>query len=90
MPEDAQLGFYRTAAGAEMDIAVQAGRRSLGIEVKFASAPTVTKDFWHAREDLQLTRAVVVVAPVERRYPLENGVEVVPVSVLPELLPKRG
>ena len=89
LPEDAQLGFYRTAAGAEMDIAVQAGRRSLGIEVKFSSAPTVTKGFWHAREDLQLTRAVVV-APVERRYPLTNGVEVAPVSALPELLAELG
>ena len=85
LPEGAQLGFYRTAAGAEMDIVVQAGQRSICIEVKFSSAPTVTKGFWHAREDLHPTRTVVV-APVERRYPLKDGVEVVPVSAIPELL----
>ncbi len=85
LPEGAQLGFYRTAAGAEMDIVVQASQRTLGIEVKFASAPTVTKGFWHARADLQ-PQHTVVVAPVARRFPLRDGVEVVPVSALEELL----
>ncbi|MGP1683224.1 MAG: DUF4143 domain-containing protein [Giesbergeria sp.] len=89
LPEGAQLGFYRTAAGAEMDIVVQVGQRCLAIEVKFSSAPTVTKGFWHARADLQATRTVVV-APVERRYPLKDGVEVVPVSAIPELLAELG
>jgi predicted AAA+ superfamily ATPase len=81
----AQLGFYRTAAGAEMDVVVQAGQRSLGIEVKFSSAPTVGKGFWQARSDLKPQRTVVV-APVERRYPLKDGVDVVPVSALDEVL----
>ena len=89
LPEGAQLGFYRTAAGAEMDVVVQAGQRSLGLEVKFASAPTVTKGFWQARNDLQPTRTVVV-APVERRFPLKDGVDVVPVGDLPELLDGLG
>jgi hypothetical protein len=68
---------------------VQAGKRSLGIEVKFSSAPTVTKGFWHARDDLRPARTVVV-APVERRYPLKEGVDVVPVSALPQLLAELG
>lgn len=85
LPEGAQLGFYRTAAGAEMDIVVHAGRRSLGMEIKFSSAPTVSKGFWHARDDLKLQRTVVV-APVERRFPLRDGVDVVPVSALAEVL----
>jgi predicted AAA+ superfamily ATPase len=87
--EGAQLGFYRTAAGAEMDMVVQAGRRSLAIEVKFASAPSVTKGFWHALADLQPTRTVVV-APVERPFPLKDGVDVVPVWALPDLLAELG
>ena len=89
LPEGAQLGFYRTAAGAEMDIVVQAGQRCLGIEVKFSSAPTVSKDFWRARDDLRPLRTVVV-APVERRFPLKDGVDVVPVSALAELLDELG
>ncbi|MBN9462628.1 MAG: ATP-binding protein [Burkholderiales bacterium] len=89
LPEGAQLGFYRTAAGAEMDIVVQAGQRCLGIEVKFSSAPTVSKGFWRARDDLRPLRTVVV-APVERRFPLKDGVDVVPVSALAELLDELG
>jgi predicted AAA+ superfamily ATPase len=85
LPEGAQLGFYRTAAGAEMDIVVQAGRRCLCIEVKFSSAPTVSKGFWHARDDLQPAHTVVV-APVERRFPLKDGVDVVPVSAIADVL----
>lgn len=89
LPEGAQLGFYRTVAGAEMDLVVQAGARSLAIEVKFSSAPSVTKGFWHARDDLRPTRTVVV-APVERRFPLKEDVDVVPVWDLPPLLAELG
>ncbi len=85
LPEGAHMGFYRTAAGAEMDIVVQAGHRRLAIEVKFSAAPTVSKGFWHALEDLRPTRTVIV-APVERRFPLRDRVEVVPVWALPDLL----
>ncbi|WP_326538887.1 ATP-binding protein [Pseudorhodoferax sp.] len=85
LPAGAEMGFYRTAAGAELDIVVQAGSRRLGIEVKFSAAPSVTKGFWQAVADLQPQRTVVV-APVARRYPLKDGVEVVPVWDLPELL----
>ena len=85
LPVGAEMGFYRTAAGAELDIVVQTGRQRLGIEVKFSSAPTVTKGFWQAVGDLKLDRTVVV-APVERSYPLRQGVDVVPVWELPGLL----
>ncbi|MGI4778923.1 MAG: ATP-binding protein [Janthinobacterium lividum] len=89
MPQGAQLGFYRTAAGTELDIVVEVGSRRLGIEVKFSVSPTVSKGFWHARDDLKLTRALVV-APVERAYPLRDGVDVVPVWQLPALLQAFG
>lgn len=85
LPEGAQMGFYRTSAGAELDIIVQHGSRLLGIEVKFSSAPSVTKGFWQAVGDLR-PRRTVVVAPVERSYPLKDGVDVVPVWELPKLL----
>lgn len=85
LPAGAEMGFYRTAAGAEMDIVVQHGNQRLALEVKFSAAPTVTKGFWLAAADLQPTRTVVV-APVVRRYPFKDGVEVVPVWDLPGLL----
>jgi predicted AAA+ superfamily ATPase len=85
LPAGAEMGFYRTAAGAELDIVVQSGNRRLGIEVKFSAAPSVTKGFWQAIDDLKLDQTVVV-APVARRYPLKAGVEVMPVWDVPALL----
>jgi predicted AAA+ superfamily ATPase len=78
-PPDAQLGFYRTAAGAEIDLVVQHGQRRIGFEVKFAAAPKVSRGFWQAAHDLQLDEACVV-APVSRAYPLQSDVWVLPVS----------
>ncbi|GAB3654279.1 ATP-binding protein [Ramlibacter alkalitolerans] len=76
MPAGSSLGFYRTAAGTEMDVVVATGRRRVGFEIRFAAAPKVGKGFWLALEDLELDAACVV-APVERGYPLGANAEVV-------------
>jgi len=78
MPEGAHLGFYRTSAGAEIDAVVDTGVRRIAFEVKFSSAPKPTRGFWQALQDLQIDEAYVV-APVARRYPLSEGVQVLPV-----------
>jgi hypothetical protein len=84
-PEGSHLSFYRTAAGAELDLMVEKGRRRIGFEIKFTVTPRPTKGFWTALEDLDLERAYVV-APVQDSYPLAEGVGVVPVPMLKELL----
>jgi predicted AAA+ superfamily ATPase len=84
-PEGSHLSFYRTAAGAELDLILERGQRKLGFEIKFSVAPTPTKGFWTALNDLNLDRAYIV-APVRERYPLAEGVEVVPVTMLEKLL----
>ncbi len=73
-----QIGFYRTAAGAELDLVVEGPGERIGIEIKFSASPKPSKGFWQALQDLVIERAFVV-APVLRRYPLAAGVEVVPV-----------
>jgi uncharacterized protein len=85
LPPDAQLSFYRTAAGTELDLVIERGTRKVGVEIKFSSAPKPTKGFWQALQDLQIDRAYVV-APVSRRYPLAEGVEVLPLAELTTLL----
>ncbi len=85
LPADAQLSFYRTAAGAELDLVVERGARRIGIEIKFSSSPKPAKGFWQSLTDLQIDRAFVI-APVARRYPLDKGVEVVPVAEIASIL----
>ena len=84
LPAGAQLGFYRTAAGAEIDLVIEHRARRIGVEIKFSAAPKPAKGFWEALKDLRLDKTYVI-APVQRRYPLAAGVEVVPVSAIQEM-----
>jgi hypothetical protein len=84
-PQGSQLGFYRTAAGAEIDMVMTAGSRRVGFEIKFSAAPKPARGFWQARQDLALDRAYVV-APVRRRYALGEGVDVLPVKELEDAM----
>jgi len=81
LPADAQLSFYRTAVGAEIDLIVEQRARTVAVEVKFSSAPKPARGFWQALHDLRIQQAYVV-APVARRYPLAEGVEVLPFQEL--------
>ncbi|MFM8769985.1 MAG: ATP-binding protein, partial [Rubrivivax sp.] len=89
MPPTAHLGYYRTSAGAELDVVVDTGSRKLAFEIKFSSAPKPARGFWQALQDLGIQRAFVV-APVPRRYPIETGVDVIPVWELAQVLANLG
>ncbi len=82
VPEGAVLTHYRTATGNEIDLVVDVGGRRFAIEIKFSSAPVVTKGFWVALDDLGVDQAYVV-APVREPWPLARNAEVVPLSGLP-------
>ena len=70
-----QVSFYRTAAGAELDMVIENGRKKIGIEIKFSSAPKLTKGFWQACEDVGVDKAYVV-APVREGWAMAENVEV--------------
>ena len=77
-PRRTQASFYRTVAGAEMDLVLELGGQHglWAVEVKRSLAPAPSKGFHHAREDLQPARTFIVYAGQER-YPLAAGVEVI-------------
>ncbi len=72
-------GFYRTHAGAEIDLVLEKGRRRVAIECKASTSPTVSRGFWQALEDLEIEEAFIV-APVQDSYPIRKGVEVMPLT----------
>ncbi|NQT71061.1 MAG: ATP-binding protein [Desulfobacteraceae bacterium] len=76
--------FYRTSAGAEIDLILRRGRRTLAFELKSSTVPRVSKGFWNALEDISPDEAYVV-APVEESYPMKGNVMVSP---LQEILAK--
>ena len=77
-PARTRASFYRTAAGAEMDLVLElAGKRApWAIEIKRALAVTLSKGFHHARADIAPERTLVVHAG-EERYPGPDGIEMI-------------
>ena len=85
LPDGATMSFYRTAAGAELDVVVEMGQKKLGFEVKFSSAPKVTKGFWQACEDVGVDAACIV-APVQSGWSMQDKVDVIGVTDIPARL----
>ena len=85
-PQGCDRAFYRTSAGAEIDLILEpeGGKPRLAIEFKHALDPRPSKGFWSALADLQPARGFVVY-PGSEVYPMRQGVTAVPVS-RPELL----
>ncbi len=79
LPAGASMSFYRTAAGAELDVVVEAGLKRIGFEIKFSVAPKVSKGFWQSLQDVR-PHQTFIVAPVQQRWPFADGVEVIPVG----------
>ncbi len=73
--------FWATHNGAELDLLLFKRGRRIGIECKRADAPRLTSSMRIALTDLKLDE-LHVVYPGEKRYPLANNVEVVPLSQL--------
>jgi hypothetical protein len=71
---DRDAYFYRTHAGAELDLLLVRGGRRIGFEMKYADAPQITKSMHIALADLQLDR-LFVVHPGERTHPLHDRIE---------------
>jgi hypothetical protein len=82
-PERTQASFYRTAAGAEVDVVLEwPGRKECwALEIKRSLTAKPARGFYHAREDLQPTRSFVVHAGPDR-YPIAKGVEAISLPML--------
>jgi uncharacterized protein len=82
-PERARAGFYRTAAGAEVDLVLEFGGKQgmWAIEIKRGLAAKPERGFHHALEDLRPSKAFVVYSGSDR-YPLGADIEAISVREL--------
>lgn len=74
-----QAYYWRTQAGAELDLLLFAKGRRIGVEIKRADAPVMTRSMASALQDLKLDR-LLVVYPGATRYALEKRIEVLPLA----------
>lgn len=72
VPKGVDVGFYRAAAGAELNAVVEIGSKKCGFEIKFSSAPTVTKAFLQACQDVGVQHAYVV-ALMQQGWSMKPG-----------------
>ena len=73
---------YRTATGVEIDLVLEKGNRRLAFEFKASSAPSVTRGFHQAIEDIRPEQTFVV-APVDLSYPIGPAITVCAPGELP-------
>lgn len=84
------IGYYRTSAGAELDLVLQAPDGSrLAIEIKLSEAPKLSKGFWQAKQDLN-PKQTLVICPVLQPYRLAEDVEVIPPWLIGKRLADQG
>lgn len=82
LPDGAHANFYRTAAGAEIDLVLTLpGERTWAIEIKRSLHPKIERGFHHACSDLLPERRLVVY-PGTEAFPLADGIEVLPLRQL--------
>ena len=79
--------FWATHQGAELDLLLFHGGKRIGIEIKRADAPVITKSMQIALTDLKLDR-LLVLYPGKQAYALGERVDVVPVAALADWTPK--
>jgi predicted AAA+ superfamily ATPase len=73
--------FWGTQAGAELDLLLMINGKRVGIEVKYADAPRMTRSMRIALDDLHLSH-VYTVHPGTARYALGVGAEAIGLSDL--------
>ena len=77
-PPRSQFSFYRTAAGAEIDLVIDLPRsRRWAVEIKRSSAPRIERGTHIAVGDLKPEKTFIVYGG-EERYPKGEGTEAIP------------
>ena len=81
-----EASFYRTAAGAEIDLLLALpGGKLWAVEIKRSSAPKLERGFHLACDDLKPDKRFVVY-PGNDRFPLDAHAEVIGLSALGQML----
>lgn len=71
--------FYRTSAGAEIDLVIEKNSKErYAIEIKRSQAPSVSKGFHLGCEDIGATKRFIVY-PGKERYPVTKEITAIPI-----------
>jgi predicted AAA+ superfamily ATPase len=91
LPATARTSFYRTSAGAEIDLVIEfSAKERWAIEIKRSlGSPAPSKGFYNGCEDIKATRPIVLY-PGDEHFKLDKKTEVMPLKrFMSDLLPER-
>ncbi|MEM8895277.1 MAG: ATP-binding protein, partial [Bacteroidota bacterium] len=77
--------FYRSSAGAEIDLVLEAPNRTLAIEIKKSLAPKVSKGFHIAADDIKATERYVVYRG-DIGFPISKDIQVITVREMQKII----
>jgi hypothetical protein len=72
----ADVRFYRTSHGAEIDFLIVLPKALIAVECKASKAPVLSRGAYTAIDDLK-PDCTLIVSPVEEGYPSRKGIDVV-------------
>jgi predicted AAA+ superfamily ATPase len=84
-PDEAESRFYRSSAGAEIDLILTFRDQRWAVEIKHTSAPKVSKGFYIACEDINPTEKFVIHAGSES-FPIGEGIQAIPLQMFMQKL----
>lgn len=86
-PERTEVSYYRTSAGAEIDLLLDLGGKQgiWAVEIKRSLSPEVSKGFHNSLGDIKPARAFIVYAGDET-YPKGDSIDVIGLNELCRLL----
>lgn len=89
IPNSTRHGYYRTTGGAEVDLVIEIHANELWvIEIKRSRAPSLSKGFYSACDDLKPDRKFVVYSGSEK-FPLAKDIQAISLVDMVETLKKR-
>jgi len=86
LPNHREVYFYRTNAGAEIDLVFfDKKNKPVAIEIKYSLSPAVSRGYWNVCEDLSCKKGFIIY-PGNERYPVGRNVFAMPVRELARIL----
>ncbi len=86
LPDGWSHFFYRTGAGAEIDLLlIDKKNRLIAVEIKYSASPRAERGFWNALEDLSCRKAFIVY-PGEETYPSGKNTIILSVKELNRII----
>ena len=77
----AQFYYYRTSAGAEMDMVLTIRNKVFAVECKASMSPILSKGTYNAIDDINPDYTFVV-SPVKKGWPMKKSIDVVSMDEL--------